>query len=83
MGARIHTVMWRRQITQAQLAGALGIGQGAVSRKLRGRTAMTVSELLTIAQLLDVPVEQLLAVDDDLADVDDDDAAPALLVGGQ
>lgn len=60
IGERVHAEMWRTRITQVQLSQALGLDQAAISRRLRGRTAWKVSELLAAARLLGVAVEDLL-----------------------
>jgi len=75
VGALIHQLCWRRGMTQAQLAKALGVTQATISRKLHGRQPLTVAELLTIAGALGVDAGQLLSaagkLDDALDDVDD------------
>lgn len=51
----------RAGLTQVQIGGVLGISQVVVSRRLRGLTPVTVRELVLLARLVDVPLEQLLA----------------------
>ena len=63
IGERVHQALWRQRVQQAELAEALGLDQAAVSRRLRGRTAWRVSDLLTAARVLGIPVEQLLPSD--------------------
>lgn len=63
-GVLIHTHMFRQRITQAQVAAALGIGQSTVSAKLRGKVAITVTELMRIARLLGVQPGDLLPYQD-------------------
>lgn len=59
IGARVHQQMWRARISQVQLAGALGLDQAAVSRRLRGRTPWRASEIMTAAALLGVDIMDL------------------------
>lgn len=59
IGERIHQLMWRTKLPQSAIAGALGLDQAAISRRLRGRTAWKATELIIIASLLDVPVSEL------------------------
>lgn len=50
----------RRRVSQEELADALGISQGAVSRRLLGRVEFSLTELEKTAELLKMPVEELL-----------------------
>lgn len=59
-GDNIGAEMRRKRRTQADLAATLQMSQAAVSRKLRGKAPMTVDELFTIAEWLDIPVTALL-----------------------
>lgn len=52
--------MARRGVTQTTLAGLLGLSQVAVSSRLRGVTAWRVSEIVAVADFLEVSVEHLL-----------------------
>lgn len=49
---QIRHVMGRRGITQAELAGALGIGQASMSRRLTGSQAFRTDELEIVASYL-------------------------------
>lgn len=60
VGERVHRLMWRYKIQQIELAPKIGITQSALSRKLRGVRAFGVDELMTVAELLDVEVADLL-----------------------
>lgn len=60
IGDRVHQEMWRSRVTQTELAAVLGFDQGALSRRLRGRTAWKVTELLIVAERLNVPLERLI-----------------------
>jgi transcriptional regulator with XRE-family HTH domain len=53
--------MARKQITQTQLADALGLAQSAVSRRINGHTDFTADEVGRVADLLGVPVAVLFA----------------------
>lgn len=69
IGARVHAAMWRTRVTQKQLAAALGVDQGSVSKRLRGRTAWKVSDVIVAAQLCGVSVEDLMPQHDELGHV--------------
>jgi transcriptional regulator with XRE-family HTH domain len=57
IGERIHTIMWRRRLTQSSIADALGVDSSALGRKLRGSRGWSTSELVTIARMLDLEIE--------------------------
>lgn len=63
IGEKVHTVMWKKRVTQIELAERLGIGQPALSRKLRGARPWTIDELLDVGRILDVPLSDLLPGD--------------------
>ncbi|WP_367262657.1 helix-turn-helix domain-containing protein [Trueperella pyogenes] len=54
--------MWMRRkgVMQMELAPALGITAGVVSRKIAGRTTWSVEDLVNAARFLDVPISELL-----------------------
>jgi transcriptional regulator with XRE-family HTH domain len=60
VGERIHTIMWRRRMSQAALAESIGITQSTLSKKLRGTVPMSVFELVSISVVLGVPADSLL-----------------------
>lgn len=60
IGEKIHQLMWRRKCTQAALGELLGIDQGSVSKRLRGKTTWSASEVLAVAAWLDVPITDLM-----------------------
>lgn len=66
IGARVHAAMWRARVTQKQLAAALDVDQGSVSRRLRGRTAWKVSDVVAAAQLCGVDMSELMPTHDEL-----------------
>jgi transcriptional regulator with XRE-family HTH domain len=59
IGANVHQQMWRARVSQTRLAGALGIDQAAVSRRLRGQTPWKASEVMAAAALLGVEIVDL------------------------
>lgn len=63
IGEKVHLLMWKRRIGQKDLAPMLGIGQPALSRKLRGERPWTIEELLELGRILDVPLSDLLPGD--------------------
>ena len=56
----IRAEMARSDYTQAQLAALLGLSQVAVSKRLRGVVPLSVSELLRLADFLNVSAADLL-----------------------
>lgn len=61
VASTVKAEMARRNVTQRQVAEALGIAQTQVSRRLLGRISFNVDELQTVANLLDIPVAALIA----------------------
>lgn len=53
---RIRFLRIRRNVKQLELAEALGISQANMSNIERGRTGLTISNLLKIQQYLDCPI---------------------------
>lgn len=60
IGERVHQVMWRRKISQTDLAAKLDIHQSALSNKLRGKRPFFAREIIAIAGELDVNPAYLL-----------------------
>lgn len=60
IGERVHGAMWKARVSQVTLAQVLHLDQAAISRRLRGRTAWKVSELIATAGVLGVPLSDLL-----------------------
>jgi transcriptional regulator with XRE-family HTH domain len=56
----IRLELARQRLSQAELARLLGHNQTYVSWRLTGRTELKLSEVQEIADVLEVPVEQLL-----------------------
>jgi transcriptional regulator with XRE-family HTH domain len=60
IGERVHSECWKRGISQKRLGMALGIAQNTVSAKMRGRRPWGAVELATVAELLGIPVADLI-----------------------
>ena len=60
IGALVHQAMFRARTTQVRLAPVLGIGQSALSKKLRGVVPWTAAELLMVAKVLGTDVTDLM-----------------------
>ncbi|MYM19704.1 helix-turn-helix domain-containing protein [Brevibacterium sp. 5221] len=60
VSGEIRAWLGRRGLRQAWLADLLGVGQSAVSKRLRGVLPFTVPELFTIAAALDISLGELL-----------------------
>ena len=60
VSGEVRAWMSRTGIRQTQVAAALGISRQSVSLRLTGRTAWTVDDVSTVAELLGVPVADLL-----------------------
>lgn len=56
----LRAILDQRQVRLAALSTATGIPRSTLHHKLRGRTGLTVSELVRIAIALDVPAADLL-----------------------
>ncbi|WP_161552163.1 helix-turn-helix domain-containing protein [Mycobacterium xenopi] len=67
IGERVHALMWRSRRTQKQLGAILGVDQGSISNRLRGKTNWTAVEIAVVARWLGVPVADLIPE----VDVDD------------
>ena len=61
VAANIRAELARQGISQTDLANSLHKSQPTVSRRLLGRVPFSVDELDIIADLLDVPMAQLVA----------------------
>jgi transcriptional regulator with XRE-family HTH domain len=70
IGARIHHVMWRRRISQVELADVLGIAQPTLSKKLRGQRPWTTSELILAARTLGISIGWLFGETDEPAAIE-------------
>jgi transcriptional regulator with XRE-family HTH domain len=61
VGAAVRAEMARRGKNQRKLAEHLGLNQTSVSQRLRGELHFTASELVSLAEFLDVPVALFFA----------------------
>ena len=59
-GINIKAEMSRRGLSQTAVGNRLGLSQAAVSSRLRGVTPFDINELVHIADLLGMTVDQLL-----------------------
>lgn len=59
IGARVHSEMWQRRVTQTALAKSLGVDQSTISKKLRGERPWFAAEVATAARTLGVTVADL------------------------
>jgi transcriptional regulator with XRE-family HTH domain len=64
VGAAVRAEMARRGVRQSHVAVAIKRSQAAVSARLSGEVEFSVSELVTVAGLLDVPVASLIPADE-------------------
>lgn len=65
LASRLRMIMGDRKLSRTRLSHETGISRPSLSSKLDGKVEFTYSELLTIAQAVDVPLDKLLAGDDD------------------
>ena len=64
IGERVHRLMWRNHVTQTALGPIMGVGQSAVSAKLRGRRGWSADDLVIVARHFGVSVGYLFGEDD-------------------
>lgn len=62
VAANVRAELARKHITQTELAAKMAKSQPFVSRRLSGRVAFDISDLATIAAVLDVPMTVLVEV---------------------
>lgn len=60
VAAEVRAELARQQMSQSELAKRLGVAQQTVSRRMTGEVPFDIAELATIAELLGVPMSQLL-----------------------
>lgn len=63
VAAEVRAELGRQQITQHQLAARLGWAPALLSRRLTGRTPLRTDDIERIAQVLGVPLSQLIPVE--------------------
>lgn len=56
----IRAEVARRRLSQVKLAEQVGIRQQALSRRLNGTTPFRIDELARIAEVLDMPLSELV-----------------------
>lgn len=59
IAANVRALMAKRYITQTDIGLALGLSQGQVSERIRGKIEFKITELQKVADLLECPLEQL------------------------
>jgi transcriptional regulator with XRE-family HTH domain len=64
VSTKVRGVMAEKRLTQTALAQHLNMPQAAVSDRLRGRTQWRFDELVDVAQILEVPLERVLPLDE-------------------
>lgn len=58
--SNIVAEMTRKDFVQADVANGMDMAQTALSSRLRGKTPFRLHELLKLAQVLEIPLENLL-----------------------
>jgi transcriptional regulator with XRE-family HTH domain len=77
VGERVHQVMWRQKRKQGEVATLLDMAQATLSRKIRGTRPWEVGELAAIAEVLGVPITDLLPSQEDPRPDDPDEGSGA------
>ncbi len=67
VAAEVRAEMARQNKRQSDLAAALGITAGTAGRKHAGRVEFTLTELVQVADWLDVPLSRLYVTEDQAA----------------
>lgn len=80
IGSRLRAVRQARSLTIGQLADSTGLTKGFLSRVERDLTSPSVSTLVSICEVLDLPIGDLFRVTDALLVRADD--APRINLGG-
>ena len=60
LGIKITHIMWRKGISQLDLAEKLNTTQATISRYLSGKTNLNICQLRKIANALDTPLDTLM-----------------------
>lgn len=63
VGGNIKRAREHREVKQSELADALGVTRTVVTNMETGRQAVKVHQLLLIADVLDIPANELLQID--------------------
>lgn len=61
VGERVHQIMWRKRLQQIDVAPAAGMDQSGLSKRIRGKRAWSVEDIIRIAAALDVDPTELIA----------------------
>lgn len=64
MEERIREAVRRSPFTQTEVGHRLGLSQPAVSARLTGRTRWTLAEIVELARLLGMTVDELIGDDE-------------------
>ena len=68
LGRRIAEARWESGLTQEEVAAHLGVTKAAVSKWERAESAPDMGNLMALADLYGVTIDELLRVDADIAD---------------
>lgn len=60
VAANVRAEMARNKISQVKLAETLSVSQAAISRRLSGRVAFDIDELVRIAEAFNIPLAELV-----------------------
>lgn len=61
VAGEIRAELARQRVTQTELVRRLGVSRPWLVRRLSGETPLSMTDVATIAELLEVPVTQLVA----------------------
>lgn len=67
VAGEIRAELARQRVTQTELVRRLGVSRPWLVRRLSGETPLTMADIATIADILNVPVTQLVAPIDENA----------------
>jgi transcriptional regulator with XRE-family HTH domain len=62
VASEVRAAIARKRVKQNALAAALGLSQPAISRRLSGDIEFSITELTATAQLLNIPLGDLLPI---------------------
>lgn len=63
VGNEVRAWLGRRDVSQSQMATRLGLARSAASRRMRGERPFSITELMEIADWLDISLLELLGPD--------------------
>ncbi len=63
VGNEVRAWLGRRDVSQSQMAARLGLARSAASRRMRGERPFSITELMEIADWLDISLSELLGPD--------------------